>query len=166
MRALLFGFVLAIVLFNLLISVIAKDRVFAMNALTVSSVVLLDVYLSGYGVAHFWPNAWSNTLFNVGLGTTCVLAAMFIREFLGGRNRARAPLRLLGLLMWLAPIVVASQLVLPYWAVQAVLLVILALLLLTISVAIVALALGKDPRARLLVLPFGLIILPGPWSAT
>lgn len=52
---LLLGFVLAIVGYNLAVSLLIRDRVFLLNAVTILSMVVIALYLAGYGPLYIWP---------------------------------------------------------------------------------------------------------------
>ncbi len=165
-RAVLGGFVGAILLYNLLVAVFARDRVFALNAASIGCIALIDLYLSGYGVRYLWSPAWSNTVMNVALAALVFFSSSFLRRFLGAERSPARRFRLMRALGYAAPVLPAASLVLPYWVPQ---LALLAWLLAVVGLGFastLALAWAGEPRARLLAVPFGLVIVPGGVLAT
>jgi len=160
-RALLLGFVSAIVLYNLTLAIINRDSVFALNAVAVSSLIGVDLYLTGYGMRHLWPYEWSNHLLNIFLGVAVIAGSRFICQFLhpGGDNMADH--RLVLWTGYAAMAILLAGLVLPYWIVQTLMLVNIALfMLLTLTVVLNHFFHGNE-NALPIFIPLAIAIIPG-----
>lgn len=106
------------VLYNLALSVLARMPTFLFNALTVSSMLVLNLYLTGIGSAYLWPQtpSVSNAIVVLALAGPTLFAPFYIYRFVVPPDvpilRAR-PL----LLGWpiAALLVIASTAIVPYY---------------------------------------------------
>ncbi|MEZ5789532.1 MAG: 7TM diverse intracellular signaling domain-containing protein [Nitratireductor sp.] len=83
-RMFLIGFVCSIILYNLVMSFLVADLTFAANALTIVSMGVCALYLSGYGVIHVWPSwfAATNWIFCAAIASAICFGAIFTALFL------------------------------------------------------------------------------------
>lgn len=160
-QSLLLGFVCAIVLYNLVIAVIAREIVFGLNASVIASIVAIDLYLSGVGAQWLWPKPLSNAVLNTALAATCALGALFIDRFLRVEKAGGTILSPLKYVVIAAVCLALAQVLVPYWLAQALLLVLIVVFL----VCALAIAIGRglqgDARAQILLIPLGLVMAPG-----
>ena len=159
-QMLLLGFISAIIAYNIVVSTLTRDIVFALNALTIISLVVVDLYLSGLGAHYIWPRNLSNMMLVIGLMCTSVFGASFISYFLFSNvfHPSARPLLLTGAAAILTGI---SAFFLPYWYPQTALIVIvLAMLATAVVTALVQIHKGNS-NAYLLVIPLIGIMLPG-----
>lgn len=163
LKLILFGFISAIVAYNLVVSVVLRDPVFMLNAVTILAMLAITAYLTGYGAYYLWPE-WPHAgdrIMNAALAVANVGGPLFIREYLrrAGPDR-RAPVSLL-LPVALAPIVLALGSVAEYQHARHALLVVSALTMAILTGALLAGALRGDRHARLIGMPFVLAMVPG-----
>lgn len=109
MRLILFGFCGAMIFFNLIVSLITREKVFAFNALTVCAIVVLAAYTSGQGGAWLWPEApaWSNRSLLIGLSGVCLFSPLFVSTYLQDSSLNKQLLRVncwVGAMLASAPI--------------------------------------------------------------
>lgn len=162
-KLLLLGFVLAIVAYNLVVSVLICDRVFLLNAATIVAMVVVAAYLSGYGALYLWPSRPSagEQVMNGALLLANALGLLFIRDFLvrGAPDRRRHRLLLLPLpllvLAW------AAGLAGPYQTGRHALLAASLLTLALLAWVLLRGSLAGDRRARIMSVPFLLGMIPG-----
>ncbi len=165
-RALLLGFVLSIVLYNLTLTVISRDSVFALNAITVACLIGVDLYFTGYGALYLWQPEWSNVLLNSFLALVVVTAAEFIRRFIQpahdeSKNFASAKLNRLRWTGYSAIIIWLSGLILPYWLVQTLLLINVLVFMLVAVFLMINLVRHGNERAVPMLIPLVCVMLPG-----
>jgi len=159
----LLGFVAAIVGYNLVVSMLIRDPVFLLNAVTIAAMVAVAAYLSGYGAAYVWPlrPARGEQVMNLAIAVANAGGLLFIRRFLlvgapaGRRHRLLLlPLPLLAI-GWIAGL--AGSYALGRHALLAV----SCLTLVTLAAVLVRGAVAGDRQARIMSLPFTLGMLPG-----
>lgn len=163
-RTLSLGFIAAIVIYNLVVSLVARDGVFALNAVTIVSLLVIDLYLTGVGALYLWPRSVSNLMLNLGLAGTTIFGALFIRQFLkvsaGGSVPAR-PLLVLAALAGVAAAMLVTGIITPYWLPQTALLLCVILMPVTaVVITLVELVRGNH-SARILIVPLLGVMLPG-----
>jgi len=164
---LLLGFVLAIVGYNLAVSTLIRDRVFLLNAITILSMIVIAVYLAGYGPLYVWPQwpALGDQAMNLAMAIGNASGALMVREQLARGDTHRAWLRALLAPVALAPLAWLAGIVGPYHVGRHALLVVGVLTLTTIVVALAHGVVRGDRNARLLSLPFLLAMLPAVGTA-
>lgn len=160
-RVLSLGFIAAIVIYNLVVSLIARDGVFALNAVTILSLVLVDLYLSGIGAFYLWPRSISNLMLNLGLAGATVFGALFISRFLAVDAGRPVSVRPLLVLATLAAAALAISIATPYWMAQTALLVLVLLMPVTALVITLFELVHGNRSARILIIPLFGIMLPG-----
>lgn len=162
-KTFLTGIIFATVVFNMVVGALIRSSVFFLNAVTICALLLLALYLSGYGAAYIWAPwpLWSNQLLLLAIFGGVLAGGAFMAEFL--RNQGETlhkgwPLLAPGLLATLA---IMASLFVPYWLVQPVL-IFLALALFAIGFStVVTRAWNGDRRARILLFPLCLAMIPG-----
>lgn len=163
-QSLLLGFIGAIILYNLIVALIARDQVFGWNAGVIVCIVGIDLYLTGVGARYIWPVSVSNLALNTALFGTCFVGATFIRNFLNTDPKSDPLLRPLRWIGIAAGMIYLTQLVFPYWASQSALLLAIVCLILYAPYAATRMAMRRDVRAILLLFPLCLAIVPGSLS--
>ena len=88
LRLLIFGFCTAMILFNLMLSLLSRDPLFASNAITIACLVLLAGYLSGSLGYWLFPEApqWNNRILLLSIGGAMMFGSFFTSAFLGRRS--------------------------------------------------------------------------------
>ncbi len=162
-KTFLFGFICAMILFNSIVWVLVRDPAFLLNACTISGVLLVALYLSGYGAVYVWPflPGWSNSFFVLGLVVTTVAGSGFMWVFIRppGESPVRAwPVLAAGASAALAG---AAYAFLPFHVVNPWLLASIGWLLLAGCGLAVGRALRGDAKSRILLVPLLLAMLPG-----
>jgi len=86
----LFGAISALVVYNLVLSLVAANATFMFNALTVFSMLALDIYMTGIGPAYLWPaQPWlSNWVIGLSLAGPTLFAPFYVYHFLEDRPLA------------------------------------------------------------------------------
>lgn len=161
----LFGFVSAVVLYNIVVTFVVRDPVFLVNACCIASLLVLSLYLSGYGVIYVWASApqYSNTVLCFSMMSAVIFGGLFLYLFLqqsehGGRWLGALLIPGFGGL----PLVLAGMAIdAPYWRVTQVTLASAGLLLLIMTITVIFLAIKGEFRARLLAMPALLAVVPG-----
>ena len=163
-RAALLGAVIVMILFNLILSVAARDSGFFLNAGTISSLVLLDLYLSGVGSAYLWGESphLSNHLISVALLATAFFGGLFFYAFLRDPAKPRSwPLTAILVCPALAILLLPVLPWVSYWRLQPFILGLVGLLVLA-DLSVVSIEMWRgNPRARLLLGPLVGGIVPG-----
>jgi two-component system, NarL family, sensor histidine kinase UhpB len=162
-KTFLFGFICAMLLFNSIVWVLVRDPVFLLNACTIAGLLLVALYLSGYGAAYFWASlpGWSNRFYVIGLVVALVGGGAFMWRFIrlpGEPHRRGWPLLGPGLSAALAGL---AALFLPHYIVNPWLLLSAAAILVAGTVFVAVRAFRGEARARILLVPLLLAILPG-----
>ncbi|MGP1354522.1 MAG: sensor histidine kinase [Parasphingopyxis sp.] len=162
-RILALGFCGAIIFYNLVVSVLARDRIFAFNAMTILSLVLLDAYLTGTGGYWLWPDApWlSNIVLALSIGMTIFFGSQFIGLML---RHGQAGPHTLAQIRWSGYAALGlglSAIILPYWWPLIPLVLLAVAFVLVVLFHVMRLALKGDAHAGLLVAPFALAVVPG-----
>jgi signal transduction histidine kinase len=163
-RALFLGAILVMVLYNTIVSYIVRDVAFLFNAGSIFGLLILDVYLTGVGAAYLWGNfPWaSNFVLVLSLGMAIICGGLFIYYFLSdGGAPAAQPSRLLLVAPLLALPAVSSGVFFPYWIVQLQLLFLAGATLLFFIGAVLIRAWRGDIRARIMLMPLGVAMVPG-----
>ena len=164
LRALLIGGVLVMIAFNLAVSVATRDTAFLLNALTISSILLLDLYLTGVGAAFVWgETGWiSNRVLDLGLLLPTLFGCLLFYVFLADRPAARN--RLVKSLL-VPPALAAGVLVampfVPYWRIQQIALALGAAMLVLLLAVCATEARRGNRRAMALIVPLLGSIVPG-----
>lgn len=111
-----FGLLIGLLLYNLLLFLSIRDRVYLVYAAFVTCIGLSQAANSGLGAQFLWPDAlwWNNRSISAGHSASGVFGLLFARQFLATQARAPTLDRLLMLQvgLWLASVVVS--LTLPY----------------------------------------------------
>lgn len=83
-QLLLFGFCSAMVLFNFIVSIVSREKIFAFNAATISCTIMIAIYLTGQGGYLLWPESpeWSYISLVLAMGGLSLFATQFISTFL------------------------------------------------------------------------------------
>ncbi|MCZ7559819.1 MAG: histidine kinase [Burkholderiaceae bacterium] len=159
---LLLGFVSAIVCYNLAVSALIRDRVFLLNAITILSMLVIAVYLAGYGPLYLWPQqpALGDQAMNLAMAVGNASGALLVREQLARGATYRGWLRALLGPVALAPLAWLAGVVAPYHVGRHALLVVSVVTLATATAALVPGVLRGERNARLVGLPFLLAMLP------
>jgi len=163
LKLFLFGFVLAALIYNLFVSALLRESAFFFNALTIASLLVFSLYLSGYGVAIFWVEwtGWSNAIQIASIYTAIVFGGTFLWQFLKTDHETlSAGWPIVYSPVFVTIIVILSP-VLPFWLVQLCTLVAGALLLLSTLVFVCRRAWDGDPKAKILIFPLLFAVIPG-----
>lgn len=165
LKTFLLGFIVAIVLYNVIVSALVRDPVFLVNALCIGSLLVMALYLSGYGAAYFWAQMpeISNFVFSGSVMSAVVFGGLFVFLFL---RRPDRPMRVNSALFIAPAVAVLAGLAVlasrsPYWVAQAAMLGCAALLFVTILVRMTFGAIRGESRAWLLIPPFLAAVFPG-----
>ena len=119
-RLFLLGAVTGLVLYNTMLSYVARNATFLFNALTITSMLMLDIYLTGVGAAYLWPeHPWlSNRLLGLALAGPSLFSPFYLYSFMEDRP-LEAFFRMPRYWIWPAASLagLAASLVLPLWPV-------------------------------------------------
>lgn len=160
-QMLLLGFITAIIAYNLVVSALTRDIVFALNALTIVALLFIDLYLTGLGAYYIWPRPLSNIVLIVALACATVFGALFISHFLF-HNIAHPSARPLRIVAAGAVAICATSLVLPYWYPQTALIGIILIMPVTAMTIAGLQILRRNGNAYLLIFPLlGIMLLGG-----
>ncbi len=162
-KTFLLGFVAAIILYNLFVSMIVRDAVFLFNALCITALVVQSLYLSGYGAAYVWGQ-WPglSNLVNMGsLFFSISFGSIFIWLFLRDDGEPIGKHRVLFAGVTTATAAVAVSPFVPLWATQLFLLVSVALFFAGIVWHVLRRAVLGDAKARILLVPTLFVMVPG-----
>lgn len=163
LRILILGFVLAIVAYNLAVSVFARDRLFALNGFTIASFIMLDLYLTGAGAAWLWPNQpWiSNVVLCLSVALIVMIGSRFTRAMLKAESQGDFAGKAIGWFGWVALGLGLASLVVPYWITLLPLVVGALVFLAFVTIVTVRRAWQGRREALLLLVPLGLSVVPG-----
>lgn len=164
LRALLLGGVTIMILFNSAVLIATRDPAFLLNALTIGSMVVLDLYLTGIAAAYVWPGSGdlSNVALVLSLISACGVGGAFFYLFLiRSEDGASGLVRSLLVLPAGAVLLAAALPLLPYWWVLAGAYVLLAAVLLLLGMATISEALQGNRRAYAMTVPLFFGMLPG-----
>lgn len=162
-KTFLFGFLFATIIYNGLVGLMLRDLAFLLNALSMSSLLGLALYLSGYGAAFVWSGRpeWSNFFSQTSIGLAVVFGALFMWTFVRGPREPYGR----GWPLFVAPglVLIGGILALfvPYWRIQLLMLVAAAVLFVIALVFVGRRALAGDTKARVLLIPLALAMIPG-----
>lgn len=86
-RLFLIGAISVLATYNAVLAFVARNITFLFNALTIASMLMLDLYLSGLGAAYLWPSRpWlSNALLGLALAGPSLFAPFYVFHFLDDR---------------------------------------------------------------------------------
>lgn len=86
-RLFLIGAICAMISYNAVLALVAREITFLFNALAVTSMLILDLYLSGIGAAYLWPGSphLSNIILGLALAGPSLFAPYYAYHFLDGR---------------------------------------------------------------------------------
>jgi len=162
-KTFLFGFICAMILFNSIVWMLVRDPAFLLNACTILGLLLVALYLSGYGAAYFWARfpGWSNHFYVLGLVVALVGGSAFMWRFVRrpGEHLLRGwPLLGPGASAGLAGV---AAFFLPHHIVNPWLLLSAAAMLVGSSVFVALRAWRGEARAQVLLVPLAMAILPG-----
>lgn len=162
-KTFLFGFLFATIIYNGLVAFLLRDSAFLLNALSMSSLLGLSLYLSGYGAAYVWSSRpeWSNFVSQASMGLAVVFGASFMWTFVRAPGEPYGR----GWPLFIAPglvlVAAIASLVLPYWRIQLLMLIAAAILFLLALLFVGRRALSGDTKARVLLIPLTLAMIPG-----
>lgn len=164
LRAFLIGGILIIILYNLVLSMITRDATFLFNCLTIFSLLLLDLYLSGIGSAYLWGDApWvSNLVLPFSLSGPVIFGSIFFYLFV--RKRGETGFLHNGVffvLPALSVLALCSLLFVPYWMVQPAVLLLGAAVMLLMTVRCGTYAWHGRIHALVLLVPLLMAVAPG-----
>ncbi len=162
-RMMLFGAIGMMILFNIAVSLIAREIAFFFNAASVASLLALSIYLSGFGAAWLWPEApWiANRIMALSIASATLFGGLFVVVFV--RPLGDMIMNKRGWLLFLALflVMVTAGFTLDYW--QFVL--VLYFLALTSQACLIAgtvyLAIQGNIRARIIIVPLFFVMVPG-----
>lgn len=102
-QALYFGILLALGLYNLMLFIALRDRVFLLYVALLTSFGVGMASLYGLGAQFLWPDspAWNNRALPLGIALSSLLAPLFTQAFLGTRRVAPGWHRTLAACAWL-----------------------------------------------------------------
>ena len=163
LKTFLTGILFATIVYNGFVGGLVRSPVFLLNALTICALLFLALYLSGYGVAYVWSRRpeWSNTILLATLYCGVVFGSAFLWGFLRDEGEPTGNGWPLFVPACVATPAILAAPVLPYWALQPVLLACAAALFLTASAMVVRRALKGSRQARILLFPLGFAMIPG-----
>lgn len=164
LRAFLIGGILIIILYNLVLSAITRDATFLFNCLTISSLLLLDLYLSGLGAAYLWGDyPWlSNLLLPFSLSGPVIFGCVFFYLFVRERNETGFWHKgIFFVLPVLSVLALLSLLFVPYWTVQPVILMLGGAVMLLMTARCGTYAWHGRTRAKVLLVPLLMAVAPG-----
>lgn len=159
--AVYFGMLLALALYNLLLWLSLRERVFLRYVGFVGSLAIGFAGQTGIGGQFLWPAwpAWANLSFPVGMALTGFFGALFTRSFLDTRNTVPVLDRVLAVAAWVFAAAVLTHAVVGYRA-AAVLTSLAGLGFAPIAVAAgVCCALRRHPGARIFLLAWALLLV-------
>ncbi len=164
LRAFLIGGILIIILYNLVLSAITRDATFLFNCLTISSLLLLDLYLSGIGAAYLWGDfPWlSNLLLPISLSGPVIFGSIFFYLFVRERNETGFWHQgIFFVLPVLSVLALLSLIFAPYWIIQPVILLLGIAVMLLMAVRCGIYAWQGRTRAKVLLVPLLIAVVPG-----
>lgn len=159
--SLYFGMLAGLALYNLLLYLSLRDRIYLLYVLFVAFMALGQSALTGFGAQFLWPNLawWTNVSLPVGIGFTGIFATIFAREFLSTATKLPRLDKGMMLLVISFAMCVLFSFFLPYW-IPAWLINIIGVLF---SVYIVLVGIvsykRKHPGARYFILAWTLLLL-------
>ncbi|MEZ5694487.1 MAG: 7TM diverse intracellular signaling domain-containing protein [Altererythrobacter sp.] len=85
-QILLFGFCAAMIVFNFVVALVTRERIFAYNAATISCTMVIAIYLTGQAGVYLWPQdqEWNYIALVLAMGGLSLFATRFISAFLAG----------------------------------------------------------------------------------
>ena len=159
----LLGFLVAMIVYNLVVSVLVRDPAFALNACTISALLAMALYLSGYGAAYVWPQVagLSNVVQLGAIIAGVVFGSMFMWLFIKSKGEPVTrgwPMLVPAALSMILP---AALLFVPMWLVTMAALAISFALFATALVLCSRRAFMGEPKARVLLIPLLFAMIPG-----
>ena len=163
-RGVLVGFALAIMIYNLFLSVLVRDSAYLFLALTTFFIIGGSMNMSGVGSAYIWSSlaqhdhAIFNGLFALANMSTCA----FIGAFFGWQTLGRWPFRLIVLSIGLSALSIPLHIVMAPWQLYLMVMATIGLVIFTGLLTIGwAFRSGQAARARLYLYPLAGSIIPG-----
>lgn len=162
-RALLLGGIVIMILYNCVLAILVREITFLFNALCIASLLLVDIYLTGFGAAYVWPEhpALSNIIMNAAFCTSVIFGSLFVYSFLRDNENVGAEQIVFFGLPLLAAASLALQVFVPYAYVQRLLLINITATLIWIFGYTIWRAYHADHRARILLVPAITAMVPG-----
>ena len=163
LKLLLLGFVGAMIFYNLFVSAIVRDPAFALNAVTISALLVIALYLSGYGAAYVWDGApeLSNIILFASIIAAIVVGGTFIWMFV--RSTGEPVTR--GWPLFIAPVLaillaIAGS-VIPLWLATLLALGLGAVLFVIALSVCLGRAFKGELKPRIILFPLVFVMIPG-----
>lgn len=156
---LFYGFITAIVLYNLFIFLFVRDITYLFNVVFVASSLVLYLYLRGVGVTHVW-SSWphlSNIILNITVATMGTSGLGLVYSFFRAGKTAPWFARANIPLFAICALSIPANLVAPYWTIQIAVIGCAAAIVLLQLVLVIARLHQGDRSARALMFPFAAI---------
>lgn len=163
LKLFLLGIVCAMIVYNLFVSGVVRDPAFALNAITIAALLVVALYLSGYGAAFVWSQTTglSNSILVSALITSSVAGGLFIWLFVRSSMDPLSrgwPFLIAPAFAFILPI---TLFLLPLWQIN-ILALINAVVLFLIALSLCGLrALRGEPKARIILVPLVFVMTPG-----
>lgn len=162
-RLFLYGGILAIVGYNLMLGWLVGHWTYLFNALNTFSMLMLDLYLSGVGPAFVWPEQpWlSNTVMVLSEAGPGIFGPLFVYHFLhpgDWRGFLRRPV----FFIWplLNCIILVSWIFLSYWQAALGVIAVWIAAAVAMTALLIARARQGNERAQILLVPISAVIVP------
>ncbi|WP_420409062.1 7TM diverse intracellular signaling domain-containing protein [Hoeflea sp.] len=162
-KTFLTGIILATIVYNGFVGGLVRSPAFLLNAATIGALLLLALYLSGYGAVYVWNRApqMSNLMLLAAVYCGILFGGAFISEFLRKEGESRTKGLPLMVPAMVASVAMLCLFTLPYWYVQPVLLLCAAALFLIAFPMVCIRAWNGSRQARILLFPLGFAMIPG-----
>ncbi|MBO6638755.1 MAG: hypothetical protein JJ920_07605 [Roseitalea sp.] len=159
----LYGAVCIMIAYNLALGFLTAQPAFGFNALVVSSMLALDLAISGFGPAHLWgelPAFYDVALF-YGLAGPTLFGPLYVHAFLHGGQEKRFPGQPI-LAFWpLASLAcIASLVIVPGWIVAFMLTALWIVMVVVICGLLIKRAFAGEDRAAIIMVPLVGAIIP------
>lgn len=162
-RLFLYGGILAIIGYNLVLGWLVGHWTYLFNALNTFSMLMLDFYLSGFGPAFIWPEqTWlSNTVMVVSEAGPGIFGVLFVYHFLhpgDWRGFLQRPV----FFIWplLNGIILAGWVFLSYWQVAMGVIAVWIAAAVAMTALLIVQARQGNERAQILLVPIIAVIVP------
>lgn len=164
-KTFLLGFISSIILYNTIVSLLVRDLSFFLNAVCVFSLLVMSLYLSGYGVTYIWAPwfDYSNVIFFSSVWAGVVFGSALFYSFLKVPEKPAKsywPLFLSPALA-IAAAIIFGVMRTPYWMMQGAMVICAALLFVGALPLIIRAALAGEKRAQIFFVPLSLAMFPG-----
>jgi diguanylate cyclase (GGDEF)-like protein len=151
----------AIILYNLLLFTVLRERAYLFYIAFVSSITLFFVGLSGQGYHYLWPDSveWNSRVVAVALSATVLFGSLFTRAFLGLRALSRTADNIVSSIALMGGLMLLLAWIVPYRDIIGVLVLLcLVSCLADISAGLLALS-RRQAAARVYLLAWGVFLL-------